>query len=520
MLFAMIPYVNLLFVPYSVYAFAKRPKKEIKALEVEHKALERPIVKAQEKLIFHTVKGYISLKAVYRGIFIQGGAGSGKTASIIEPVIKQLADLQFSGLLYDFKSRELTDKVLHAYKGNSKVKTYVVDFKNPNYSNRVNPIAPQYLEKMAYAFEFSQTLFYNLLPETIKKRDFFDREAQSVLTGIMWFLRKRHPEYCTLPHIISLILHTDLETVLNKVSEDHESAGMVASIRQSIERKAHRLVASVMSTLQNALSQLNAPDIFWILSGNDFTLDLNNENDPKFLCVGNDSKLPGTYAPVISLIISTATKIMNQPNKHPSAIVLDEAPTLYIPGFENIPATARENKIATIFGVQDYSQIIDRYGQDKAQVLLANLGHQFYGRTPNPKTAEMIKSIFSKYDKSYVTKSSTKGSSGGLVAQFGRSVNDGMNESIHERDRIKVNDIVNLSTGEFCGIIAEGHPREFLKLKFELLQQKKGSNEIHSDIEPVSEQMITYNYNKIVEEARLLFKPSNDDESKNLIDIN
>ena len=87
---------------------------------------------------------------------------------------------------------------------------------------------------------------------------------------------------------------------------------------------------------------------------------------------------------------------MNKPNQQKSVVLLDEAPTIYIPNIEQIPATARSNKIATIFGVQDFSQLVDNYGQDKAQIILANLGNQFFGRVTNGKTAEMVKNLFKK----------------------------------------------------------------------------------------------------------------------------
>lgn len=218
---------------------------------------------------------------------------------------------------------------------------------------------------------------------------------------------------------------------------------MVASLKQAIDRGAERQAAGVASTLQNALSQLNTKDIFYILSGNDFDLHLNNPIDPKFLCLGNDPTLSQTYAPVISLIISVAVRQMNQPNQEKSIILLDEAPTIYIPNIEQIPATARSNKVATVFGIQDYSQLQDKYGEDKAQVILSNLGNQFYGRTVNEKSARMIANLFGKHDRTYKTANKGTGTSGEFI-HLGSSTNKGVNESIQERERVKVSDITNL----------------------------------------------------------------------------
>jgi hypothetical protein len=511
------PLVNLLVMIFPFYYWIDRlfngkkyNSKSIKEIEV----IDPKNINETETIYFETERGKIAIENIYRGIYIQGGAGSGKSKSIIEPIIEQSAKNSMAGLLYDFKSPELTENVIDNYERHTKINTYFVDFKNPSRSNRVNPISPKYLTKSAVAFELSQTLINNLLPETIKKREYFDREAQSILTGVIWFMRNNYPEYCTIPHIISLFSHVGMDKILEMVATDPEAIGMMSSIKQAMDRKANRLVASVMSTLQNALATLNNPEIFWILSGEDFTLDLNDPENPKFMCIGNDSTLSSTYAPVISLIISSAVRLMNQPDKHRSVVILDEAPTIYIPKFEQIPATARSNKVATIYAAQDFGQVEDQNGKDKAQVLLSNLGTQIFGRTTNLKTAEMIKSIFSKQDKTFVTNSENKGKSGGLAWQLGRNKNKGLNESIQERDRVKVTDIMNLNTGEFYGIVAEGKPREFLKTKFKISNQDESNCSFGIK---TPKEYFKMNYQRIVDEVLNMTKK--DKPTDNLINF-
>lgn len=466
------------------------------------------------RLIFDAKPKKVYLDNPARGIYIQGGAGSGKSESIFKPIIKKAAEQSLSGVLYDFKSGELT-KYLFYYlsKLESTTAGYFIDFKNPLKSHRVNALNPKYLLKSAYAFEYAEVIINNLLPETIKERKFWDRDAQSILTGIIWYIKKHHPKYCSLPHIIALILETDTKTLLDKVSSDPETAGMVVSLRQAMERGAEKQVAGVVSTLQTALSRLNTPDIFWLLSGDDLDLDINDPNNPKFLCIGNDSTLPSAYAPVISLIISVCTRLMNQPGKHPSALILDEAPTLYLPNIEQIPATGRSNKISTVFGVQDYSQVVEKYGQDKAQVILSNLGNQFYGRTSNAKTAEMIKSLFSKEDKVYWAKSHNTGSSGKMV-HINTNDGRGKSQSIQERDRVKISEILKADAGQFYGLIAEGKPREFINYQF-------GYDSTQISLECINtpsteEYTINSNYVKIIREAKGILKQK---EDYNLINL-
>lgn len=454
--------------------------------------------KKEDGFTFKTNKGEINLDNPYRGVYIQGGAGSGKSASIFEPIIQQIGEKGFTGILYDFKSPELTDKVYLSFE-NTSIKVKNIDFRHPLLSDRVNPIHPKYLTKIAIANEYSLVIINNLLPESIKKMDFWLGSAKNILVSVIWWLRQKHPDICTLPHVISFIVQTSMDVLAQKISEDPEAGGMLAALRESIDRNADRTIAGMLATLQNALSILNAPDIFWILSSNDFDLHLNNPEKPQFLCIGNDSTLPTVYTPAISLIISVALRQMNQPNQQKSVVLLDEAPTIFIPNIEQIPATARSNKIATIFGVQDYSQLADKYSEQKAQVIISNLGNQFFGRTTNYKTAEMVQNLFSKYDEVFTSKSTGDGTNGKLLMHLGSNTSSGTSENIQERNRVKISDIVNLGQGEFYGIIAEGSPREFLKTQF-LRDEIKGKY-INQKI-PVSESIMQENYFKIITECK------------------
>ncbi|MDF4221079.1 type IV secretion system DNA-binding domain-containing protein [Maribacter sp. M208] len=454
---------------------------------------------------FKTKNGKVNLDNPFRGIYIQGGAGSGKSKSLFEPIIDQMVQKSYTGILYDFKSPELTRHVYAAAeKYNTEVKYYFVDFREASKSHRINPLDPKYLTKTAYAFEFSKALINNLLPETVAKQDFWGRNAQSILAGLIWYMRNQHPKYCTLPHIISLLLHSNIEKLLTKVNEDPVAGGMIVSLVQAIERGAEKQVAGVLSTLQNALSTLNTADIFWILSGNDLNLNLNDPASPKFLSIGNESSLAETYAPVISLIIAVSSKMMNVPNRQQSVIMLDEAPTIYIPNFEQIPATGRSNKIATIFGAQDISQINDKYGREKSQVIISNLGNQFYGRTTNSNSAKMIKEIFGTHETRMWSKSRSKSTSGTSLFGGKSSRSKSKSEKIQEMDKIRAEDITQLNSGQFFGILAEGNKKELLGVQFKPFLSKeidfrvKGATANELDIER--------NYKRIIEEVKNLFE--------------
>lgn len=454
---------------------------------------------------FQSNLGRINLDNPFRGIYIQGGAGSGKSKSLFEPIIAQAVQKNYTGILYDFKSPELTQKLLSAAENyESEVQHFFVDFREATKSHRINPLDTKYLTKTAHAFEFSKSLINNLLPETVAKQDFWGRNAQNILAGLIWYMRNQFPKYCTLPHVISLLLHSDVVMLLNKVKEDPVAGGMVVSLTQAMDRGAEKQVAGVLSTLQNALSTLNTPDVFWILSGNDLDLNLNDPNNPKFLSIGNDSSLAETYAPVVSLIITVASKMMNVSGRQQSVIMLDEAPTIYIPNFEQIPATGRSNRIATVFGAQDISQVNDKYGKEKAQVILSNLGNQFYGRTTNSNTSRMIKDVFGTHEVRKWSKNQGVSKPVKSLLGLSKSKSQGVSEQIKEQDKLRAEDITNLNSGQFYGVIAEGNHRELMGIQLKPFDSKPTSTLMHT--RQVDEMQITRNYDRIIEETKFLFQ--------------
>ena len=444
-----------------------------------------------EYIYLESEKGTIDIANPYRGILIQGGAGSGKSKSLFYPIIQQIISNDYSGVMYDFKSPELSELAYSYYTENNKTNFAFLNFKDVSNSARVNPLSPEYLTKQAIAFEMATVLVNNLLPESIKKKDYWTRSSISVIAGTIWYLKNNHPKFCTLPHMIALILSFPSSLLIELLSNDMETAGMISSLKEAYEMKAEKQIAGVVGTIKNALAQLNIPEVFYLLSEDSTSLDVNDPHKPVFLSIGNDSSLTNTYAPIISLIISVCSRLMNQPGKHKSAIILDEAPTLYIPGFEQIPATARSNKVITVFGLQDYSQMVDRYGSDKAQVMISNLGNQFYGRTVNERSADMIVKLFGKHDVTYNTVSNSSGSSSGgfLSDHYSASNNKSISQSIQQRERVNISDIKNLSPGTFYGIIADGFTKELIGTN---LNQIKSTYKKIEGVSPLTDTKETF----------------------------
>jgi len=472
--------------------------------------------RSTESIYLESNQGTIEIANIYRGTIIQGGAGSGKSKSLFYPIIQQLMTNEYSGLIYDFKSPELSSLANHYHNKKGIVKFKFLNFKDYTTSNRVNPLDIKYITKQAIAFEVAAVLVNNLLPESIKKKDYWTRSSISVIAGAIWFLRNNYPQYCSIPHLTAMILDLPSSQLIEIISEDIETAGMISSLKEAHEMKAEKQIAGVIGTIKNSIAVLNIPEVFYLMSSDDVDLEINNPSSPTFLAIGNDSTLAETYAPVISLVISVCLRQMNQPNRYRSAVLLDEAPTLYIPNFEQIPATARSNKIATVYGLQDYSQMIDKYGREKAQVMISNLGNQFFGRTVNENTAKMVINLFGKEDRAYTSTSSSENSSaGGLFGDTLQGKSYSSSESMQERERIKISDITNAKPGVFFGVVAEGNKNELLGVRLaEIEENHKPFEKRNTEEDPREVFKRIHKDIKNIGKSSIPDTPTNDDEFK------
>lgn len=407
----------------------------------------------------------------YAGIFISGGAGSGKSKSIIEPLIKEAGKKEFTGVIYDFKFPELAQYVETAY-AESPVSRYYFNFEDLTRSNKINPISPDIMTKESFAREFAYTILVNLNPQMISKPDFWSDNATALLSSVFWFLREKYPSYCTLPHAISMILQPNFEALLRELSSVPKCAEMIAPIMTAYEQGADNQLAGVLSSLQISLGKINFNEVYYLMGESDFNLELNNPDSKGILTIGNNPQLSSTYAPLIGLILTSISKQLNRQGKEKSIFMLDEFPTVYIPNVEQLPATARSNKVATILACQDIAQMTDKYGREKAETILSNLGNQFYGRTPNPQTAKRISDIFGKEEKQVISVSQPS------IFDLGKSAS--YTHSTRDSDRVKMQDVANLSTGSFYTLLSEG-------------VEKQGISHIPMDIQFNKSEILPFN---------------------------
>ena len=357
----------------------------------------------------------------------------------------------YSGILYDFKDPELSLYLASAIdqKGDNTVTFNRISFTSLGSSSRCNPLAPRYLLTLSHAEEYATVIINNLVPESITKVDFWSRSAIALLQSTIWFFKEHYPEKCDLPHIVNF-LQSSHHDVIKTLMKDDACKRLISSIVTAYEQQAEGQLAGTISTLQLALNKINTPEIAYILGKDEVNLDINNPQNPTFLAIGNDPTIQDSLSPVISLIITVSLRMMNTANKHHSILILDEAPTLYIPKIENVPATARSNKVSVVFCCQDLSQVIDKYGKGKKDILLSNLAYQFWGRVSHFETSQYMIQLSGKGDVWIESRSASNSSS-----TNSSSSSESTSHSMQLRDILNIQTIQNFSPGNFLCVLVE-----------------------------------------------------------------
>ena len=347
-------------------------------------------------------EGWINIVNPFRATIVLGTPGSGKSYAVVNNFIKQMIEKGYSLYVYDFKSPDLSTIAFnhllnHLDKyGNVEPKFYVINFDDPERSHRCNPIHPDFMSDIADAYESAYTIMLNLNKSWVQKQgDFFVESPIVLFAAIIWFLRiYKGGRYCTFPHAIEFLCrrYEDIFPILTSYPdlENYLSPFMDAWLGGAAEQLAGQIASAKIP-----LSRMISPQLYWVMTGNDFTLDINNPKEPKILCVGNNPDRQNIYGAALGLYNSRIVKLINKKGMLKSGVIIDELPTIYFKGLDNLIATARSNKVAVCLGFQDFSQLERDYGKPEAAVVMNTVGNIFSGQVVG-STAKTLSERFGK----------------------------------------------------------------------------------------------------------------------------
>ena len=439
-------------------------------------------------------KGWINVVNPFRASMVLGTPGSGKSYAIVNNYIKQQIEKGFAMYIYDYKFPDLSEiaynHLLHhldAYK--VKPQFYVINFDDPRKSHRCNPINPAFMTDISDAYESAYTIMLNLNRSWIQKQgDFFVESSIILLAAIIWFLKiYEKGKYCTFPHAIEF-LNRPYAQIFPILTSYDELANYLSPFMDAWEGGAQDQLQGQIASAKIPLSRMISPALYWVMTGDDFSLDINNPKEPKVLVVGNNPDRQNIYSAALGLYNSRIVKLINKKKQLKSSVIIDELPTIYFRGLDNLIATARSNKVAVCLGFQDFSQLTRDYGDKESKVIQNTVGNVFSGQV----VGETAKTLSERFGK---------------VLQQRQSMTINRNDkstsiSTQMDSLIPASKISNLTQGIFVGAVSDNFD--------ERIDQKIFHAEIVVDSVKVSAEMKAYQPIPVIVEFK------NEDGSDNL----
>lgn len=346
-------------------------------------------------------RGWINVVNPFRATIVLGTPGSGKSFAVVNNYIKQQIEKGYSMYIYDFKFSDLSTIAYNHmmnHQNGYKVKPqfYVINFDDPRRSHRCNPIHPDFMSDISDAYESAYTIMLNLNKTWVQKQgDFFVESPIILFAAIIWYLRiYKDGKYCTFPHAIEL-LNRRYEDVFPILTSYPELENYLSPFMDAWQGGAMEQLAGQIASAKIPLSRMISPQLYWVMSASEVTLDINNPEEPKILCVGNNPDRQNIYGAALGLYNSRIVKLINKKGQLKSSVIIDELPTIYFKGLDNLIATARSNKVAVCLGFQDFSQLVRDYGDKEAKVVINTVGNIFSGQVVG-ETAKTLSERFGK----------------------------------------------------------------------------------------------------------------------------
>lgn len=450
--------------------------------------------------------GFVNIVNPFRGTFIVGTPGSGKTFSVIEPFIRQHSEKGFAMVVYDYKFPTLATKLYYQYRKNQHLDKVpkgcqfnIINFVNVEYSRRVNPIQQKYIPNLAAASETAETLLESLQKG---KKDsggadqFFQTSATNFLAACIYFFvnydKKPYDEdgnelvaeyktdkdtlhrkltgrvfkdntmqekvqpaywlgrYSDMPHVLSFLNHS-YEEIFEVLETDPEVYPLLASFVTAFQNKAMDQLEGMIGTLRVQISRLATKEAYWVFSGDDFDLKVSDPKHPSYLLIANDPDMESIIGALNAMILNRlVTRVNSGMGKNvPVSIIADELPTLYFHKIDRLIGTARSNKVAVTLGFQELPQLEADYGKTGMQKIITTNGNIIAGSARAKETLDWLSNdIFGKV---------VQMKKGVTIDRDKTSIN--YNENVDSL--VPAAKISDLPTGWICGLTA----RDFTETK-------------------------------------------------------
>lgn len=424
----------------------------------------------------------------YANFLVYGGAGSGKTKSIGKWLLQEYIRLGFAGFIYDFKDIDYTQTAYNLIKKyDYKGEFYYINFDNLSRSYRFNPL--KNVSDKTVLMQLMEDMLLSMQAKDAKQDEWF-AGGLGILRGVAYRLYDEFREYCTIPHILTLIMNSSQESLTRFLEQNTISEMMAGAFLKA--KGSEKTQASYISTLSNQIATMATDEnIAWVLSGNDFDFNLIDPEHPKMFAVSNNFSKNSVYSPVIAMLLSISSRQFTMQNKVPFVYFLDEMTTVKIKNFETLPSVLREYKAAFVLLTQSGAKLENLYGKLDRSSVEANFGNMFLGRTKDVEALKYYPLFFGKEEKERRSRSAGKS---------GSSSNSSVTISSQKEDVYQGKDFSELEPGEFIGSATRANVKEF-KAKFKMFEMEEEELPVHEFVTP---EQVTENYDRIIQEVQAI----------------
>lgn len=424
----------------------------------------------------------------YANFLVYGGAGSGKTKSIGKWLLQEYIRLGFAGFIYDFKDIDYTRTAYNLMKKyDYKVEFYYINFDNLSRSYRFNPL--KNVSDKTVLMQLMEDMLLSMQAKDAKQDEWF-AGGLGILRGGAYRLYDEFKEYCTIPHILTLIMNSSQESLTRFLEQNTISEMMAGAFLKA--KGSEKTQASYISTLSSQIATMATDEnVAWVLSGNDFDFNLIDPEHPKMFAVSNNFSKNSVYSPVIAMLLSISSRQFTMQNKVPFVYFLDEMTTVKIKNFETLPSVLREYKAAFVLLTQSGAKLENLYGKLDRSSVEANFGNMFLGRTKDVEALKYYPLFFGKEEKERRSRSAGKS---------GSSSNSSVTISSQKEDVYQGKDFSELEPGEFIGSATRANVKEF-KAKFKMFEMEEEELPVHEFVTP---EQVTENYDRIIQEVQAI----------------
>ncbi|QLE59845.1 type IV secretory system conjugative DNA transfer family protein [Nostoc sp. TCL26-01] len=383
---------------------------------------------------------------VQRGIAVIGAAGSGKTFSVIDPLIRSSFDQGFPMCLYDFKYPAQTKRAIaYAIKRGYTVKVFAPGFPESETCNPLDLLKDE--EDAIAAGQITSVISRNFDRGSNNSSDkFFEEAGDSLVEGILLVTKAvktltGDDKYCDLMMAQAILSLPNLPVRLETASKDKLKIWTTRPLSQLISVKdSEKTTASIVGAAQRIFQRFLKKDFVGAFCGQTtLPLDLDGKQLIVFGLNRNNRDIISPLLAAILHMIVTRNVSRVLPRKDPLVVALDELPTLYLPALVNWLNESREDGFVGILGYQNIAQLEKVYGRELTRAILGGTATKFIFNPQDPESAKLFSDYLGEMEIKFNSKSRSAGKGG---------ASHSTNEQHQKRHLFEAAQFVKMGTGK------------------------------------------------------------------------